>query len=101
MVTAFKACNSLVYYTYMKTTVLRYNVLLKKEGKQFVAYVPTLGISDFGKTLDDAKKHVHDAIACHVEGLVKTKTEVPAPDTQDFYISQTEITAPKGIKLAF
>lgn len=92
----------LCYSTFtMKTTVLRYNVVIKKEGKHFIAYVPTLGISDFGKTIEEAKKHLHDAIDLHIGGLVKTKTEVPAPDTQEFYISQTEIIAPKGIKLAF
>lgn len=89
------------YSDTMKTTVLRYNVLIKKEGKAFVAYVPTLGISDFGKTIDEAQKHVKGAIACHIEGLIKTHTEVPAPDNQEFYISQTEISLPKGVKLAF
>lgn len=85
----------------MKTTVLRYNVLIKKEGKYFIAYVPTLGISDFGKTVDQAKTHVKQAIECHIEGLVKTDSEIPAPDSQDFYISQTEITLHKGVKLAY
>ena len=85
----------------METKVLRYNVIIKKEGKDFVAYVPTLGISDFGKTVDDAKRHVKDEIECHIEGLVKTKSEVPFPDTQDFYISQTEVILPKAIKFAY
>lgn len=85
----------------MKTTVLRYNVMIKKEGKQFVAYVPTLGISDFGKTLDNAQKHIKQAILCHIKGLVKTGSEVPCPDTEDVYIGQTEVTIPKSIKLAF
>lgn len=84
----------------MKTTVLKYNVLIKKEGKQFIAYVPTLGISDFGKTLRDAQKHVKSAIECHVEGLVKTGSEVPPPDTQEFFMSQTEVSIPKAIKFA-
>lgn len=85
----------------METKVLRYNVIIKKEGKYFVAYVPTLGISDFGKTIDTAKQHIKNAIECHIEGLLKTKSEVPSPDTQDFYISQTEITFPKAIKFAY
>lgn len=84
----------------MQTTVLRYNVIIKREGKHFVAYVPTLGISDFGSSVDLAQKHVKDAIQCHVEGLIKTKTEVPTPDTQEYYISQAEITIPKAIRFA-
>lgn len=90
-----------LYTNSMKTSILRYNVLIKKEGKHYVAYVPTLGISDFGKTIDEAQKHAHDAIVCHIEGLIKTKTEVPAPDTQEFYVSQTEVTIPTAIKFAF
>lgn len=81
--------------------MLRYNVLIKKEGKHYVAYVPTLGISDFGKTLEEAQKHVHDAITLHIEGLIKTGTEVPSPDTQEVYLSQTEVTIPKNVKFAF
>ncbi len=85
----------------MKTTVLKFNVLIKKEGKQYISYVPTLGISDFGKNIDEAKKNAEKAIICHVEGLVKTGDEVPAPDTQEFFISQTEVTVPTSIKFAF
>lgn len=85
----------------METKVLKYNVFIKKEGKYFVAYVPTLGISDFGKTIDQAKEHVKGAIECHIEGLFKTGSEIPAPDTTEFYLSQTEVTIPKAIKVAF
>lgn len=58
----------------MRTTLLKYHVIIQKEGKDFIAYVPTLGISDFGKTVDRAKENVAKAIACHIEGLVKTNS---------------------------
>lgn len=85
----------------MEITVLKYNVIIRKEGKDFVAYVPTLGISDFGKTVDLAKINIKSAIECHIEGLIKTKSEIPSPDNQDFFISQTEISIPKSVKIAF
>ncbi|OIP85249.1 hypothetical protein AUK04_01345 [Candidatus Roizmanbacteria bacterium CG2_30_33_16] len=85
----------------MKTTVLKYNVMIKKEGKYFVAYVPTLGISDFGKTIDNARKNVEAAISIHIEGLIKTNSEVPAQDSTDFYISQSQVTVPSNLKFAF
>ena len=91
----------MVYSLHMKTTVLRYNVIIRKENRDFIAYVPSLGISDFGKTLEQAKHNVRDAIACHVEGLMKTDTEVPAPDAEDYYISHAEIPVPATIKFAF
>lgn len=84
----------------MKTTPFRYNVIIQKEGKDYVAYVPTLGISDFGKTVSQAKKNVAKAITCHIEGLVKTRTEVPAPDASEFYLSQTEVTVPGNFEFA-
>lgn len=68
----------------MKTTVLRYHVVIRRAGPNYIVDVPTLGISDFGKTLEEAKKNVKNAIACHIEGLVKTKTEVPQPDSDDY-----------------
>lgn len=63
----------------MKTTVLRYTVLIAKEGNDFIASVPTLGISDFGKSVEEAQKHVRQAIAIHLEGLIKTGSEIPPP----------------------
>ena len=85
----------------VKTSVLSYTVIIRKEGRDFVAYVPTLGISDFGPSVDAAKKNVQAAIACHIEGLGKTNTAVPLPDTNDYYVSQASITAPVGIRFAF
>lgn len=78
----------------MRTTLLKYHVIIQKEGGNYIAYVPTLGISDFGETVDRAKENITKAIACHIEGLAKTKTEVPLPDTSDFYLSQTEVAVP-------
>lgn len=84
----------------MKATIFQYRVIIRKEGKNYIADVPTLGISDFGKTLETAKKNVQKAIACHIEGLAKTNTEVPAPDTSDYYISTAQVSFPKLPKFA-
>lgn len=85
----------------MKTKVLRYNTVIRKEGKDYVAYVPTLGISDFGKTIDLAQKNVKKAIECHIEGLAKTGFEIPTPDSTDFYIGQANIDVPDNFKFAY
>ncbi|MDP1743259.1 MAG: type II toxin-antitoxin system HicB family antitoxin [Candidatus Amesbacteria bacterium] len=85
----------------MKATVLKYEVIFRKEGKYFVAQVPTLGISDFGETIEAAKRNVQGAIECHIAGLVKTKTSVPFPDTTEYYISHAEVQAPIAIKFAY
>lgn len=85
----------------MKSLVLKYSVLIKKDGKFFVSYVPTLGISDFGKTVEEAQKNTKDAIQCHIEGLQKTNSEIPSPDTSGIFLSQTEVSFPAGLKVAF
>lgn len=85
----------------MKTKILKYNVLIKKEAQNYVAYVPTLGISDFGKTVEQAQKHVQEAISCHINGLIKTNSEVPPPDTDEYYFSQSQVTVDKNLKFAY
>ncbi|KKQ35724.1 MAG: hypothetical protein US53_C0072G0008 [Candidatus Woesebacteria bacterium GW2011_GWA1_37_7] len=62
--------------------------------------MPTLGISDFGKTVDSARRNVQEAIECHIEGLIKTKSEIPSPDTIEYYVSQSEVLVPKIVKFA-
>ena len=84
----------------MRTKILYYNVIINKEGKDFIAHVPTLGISDFGISIDEAKKNVQKAIEIHIEGLLKTKSEVPAADSADIFISQSEVSIPENIVLA-
>ena len=85
----------------MKAKILRYNTIIRKEGMDFVAYVPTLGISDFGKTLEQAQLNVKKAIQCHIEGLAKTGFEVPVPDGADYFIGQANVSAPKDLKFAY
>ena len=85
----------------METNILKYHCLIQKEGKYFVAYVPTLGISDFGKTVDLAKKNIKLAIKYHVEGLIKTQSEIPCPDGKDYFISEEEVSVPKSVKIAY
>lgn len=85
----------------MKTTALRYTVIIRKEDKQYIADIPTLGISDFGWTIEEAKRHAQEAITCHVEGLAKTGSVVPPPDTEEFYVSQAKVPAPKNIQFAW
>ena len=85
----------------MQTKLLSYNIIIKKEGNDYIAYVPTLNISDFGKSVTDAKTNVQKAIQIHIEGLIKTKTKIPSPDSQEFYISQSEINVPINTQFAY
>ena len=90
----------------MENKVLNYRIIIEKEPQKdgsflYVSYCPTLNISDFGKSVEEAKEHIHEAIECHIQGLAKSGEFVPAPDAEDAYMSQTIVSMPKNIKFAF
>jgi len=61
----------------MNTKVLNYRILVEKEkqGKKnvYVAYVPSLGISDFGTTVDKAVVNIEKAMKLYIETLKMLK----------------------------
>lgn len=67
----------------MKTKVLNYKVLIEKEAQNgksiYVTQVPTLGISDYGDTLEKALKNTEKLIKFHIKSLIDENTEIPAP----------------------
>lgn len=79
----------------MKTTALNYRIIVEKEkqkkGYVYVAYAPSLGVSDFGKTLDKAIEHIEEAIRCYIEGLMISGSEVPEPDGEDYYVGRARV----------
>ena len=79
----------------MKTDVLNYRIIVEKEqqddGTVYVAYAPSLGLSDFGTTIDKAVANIEQAIKLYLETLVELKEEVPKPDTDDYYVTTRKI----------
>lgn len=90
----------------MNTKVLNYRVIIEKEkhkGKTVcVAYAPTLGISDFGKTVELAVKNIEKAIKLYLETLLELKKSIPKPDTEEYFVTtrKIELDLPTG-KFAF
>ena len=65
--------------------VLNYRVFIEKETYDdgtpvFVSFVPALGISDYGPTLEDSLKSTEKMIRFHLECLVEESGAIPAPD---------------------
>ena len=79
----------------METKALNYRIIIEKEKKKkgslYVAYVPTLGISDFGKTVEDATVNVTKAIKIYLETLLQLKKSIPTPDTEEYFVTSTKI----------
>lgn len=65
----------------METKALNYRVIVEKErskkGFIFVAYAPSLGISDFGETIENAVNNIEKAIKLYLETLVELKKPIP------------------------
>lgn len=62
--------------------IFSYKVILEEELDRykkpvFVTYVPKLGISDFGNTVEKALEHTKEAIECHLKALILNKEEIP------------------------
>lgn len=86
----------------MKTTVLNYRIIVEKEkqnkGFLYVAYVPSLGISDFGKTVDEATSNVKKAMQLYIETSIELKKSIPTPDSDDYFVTskKIEVNLPSG-----
>jgi predicted RNase H-like HicB family nuclease len=69
----------------------RYAVVFEKAENNWGAYVPDLpGCITTGKTLDEAKRNIHEAIELHLESMREVGEPIPEPSTEvDFVNLQT------------
>ena len=79
----------------MKTKILDYRVLVEKEkqGKKmvYVAYAPSLGISDFGDTVEGAVGNLNKAIKLYLETLLELDKPIPSSDTKDYFVTTKSV----------
>lgn len=55
-----------------------YRIIIEPDGKHFHGYVPALvGCHTFGKTINETKKNLREAIELHLESLVADKISIP------------------------
>lgn len=90
----------------MKKTILNYHIIVQKEKQpdgnyMYVTQVPTLGISDFGKTIEEALKHTEAAIKLYIETLAAHRDEIPAPDTEEYLVVNKPVEISSATPLAF
>jgi predicted RNase H-like HicB family nuclease len=75
--------------------ILNYRIIVEKEkqGKDYVyvAHAPTLGISDFGKSIDEAVKNCEKAIKLYIETLRDTGNQIPEPDQDEYFVTSKKI----------
>ncbi|OHA45915.1 MAG: hypothetical protein A2541_02805 [Candidatus Taylorbacteria bacterium RIFOXYD2_FULL_36_9] len=55
-----------------------YRIIIEKDGELFHGYVPALvGCHTSGKTIEETRKNLREAIELYLECLVKLKKDVP------------------------
>ncbi len=68
----------------------RYAVILEKAANNWAAYVPDLpGCVTTGKTRDETKRNIREAIELHLEAMVEVGEPVPEPSS---FADEIEVT---------
>lgn len=75
--------------SYNYTIVIEKEIHNKKE--VYVTYVPTLGISDFGKTVEEALKNTEKAIKLYIETLAELKKPIPSSEKEPLFVTQKTV----------
>lgn len=86
----------------MDTKVLDYRIIIEPEKYKdgsvvYVAHCPTLGISDYGDSIEDVMASIKDGIRLAVDSLASEKLEVPIDEVQDQIITTARINFPMGL----
>ena len=98
---SFPSCD--VYYGCMQKNVLNYRIIIEPETSEdgsrvYVGFCPTLGISDYGDTVEDVLTSIRDGIELAVEALIKGKKEVPEDDIEQQIIASTRVNVPVNLR---
>jgi predicted RNase H-like HicB family nuclease len=66
---------------------MRYAVVIEKAENNYSAYVPDLpGCITTGKTIEDTRRLIREAIEFHIDGMQEDGEPVPEPTSQCEYV---------------
>lgn len=88
----------------MQQKILNYRIIIEPEkyddgSTVYVAYCPTLGISDYGDSIELVLASVKDGIELAVESLAKERQEIPTDDIQEQIITSTMVNVPQTTRV--
>lgn len=87
-----------VCYTFnMQKRILNYRIIIEPEtyddgSTVYVGYCPSLGVSDYGDTVEDVMRSIRDGIYLAVESLAKEKKEIPVDNIEQQIITSAAIS---------
>lgn len=80
----------------MQKQILNYRIIIEPEkmGKKIAynAYCPTLGLADYGYSVDETIKNIKSLIKFHIENLIADSQEVPTENTEEELITSTRVS---------
>ena len=90
----------------MQAKVLNYRVIIEPESysggnKVYNAYCPTLGVADYGDSVEKVLKSIKDGILLAVESLLKEGKEVPTDNLEEQIVTSAKIQLPPKVKAHF
>jgi predicted RNase H-like HicB family nuclease len=66
---------------------MRYAIVIEKAENNFSAYVPDLpGCVSTGRTIEEVKRNIQEAIEFHLDGMREDGDPVPEPTTVSDYV---------------
>ena len=87
----------------MQKQVLNYRIIIEPEkmGRKVVynAYCPTLGVADYGDSIDEVLKSIKDGIELAIECLKDEGQEVPVDNVKQQVVVNTEVSVPQDTKI--
>jgi predicted RNase H-like HicB family nuclease len=73
---------------------MKYTMIIEKGKNNYSAYLPDMpGCVTTGKTIEEIKERMREAIEMHIEGLLEDGLPIPEPNSQIEYIEVEKIAA--------
>ncbi|QQS39267.1 type II toxin-antitoxin system HicB family antitoxin [Candidatus Woesebacteria bacterium] len=90
----------------MQKSVLNYRVIIEPEkypdgNKVYNAYCPTLGIADYGDSIEEVMQSIKDGIELAIETLGKEGKEIPIDNVEEQIVTSAKVKIPSKYKAAF
>lgn len=80
----------------MEKQILNYRVIIEPEkarGKTvYNAYCPSLGVADYGNSVEEVLKSIKDGIKLAIECLLEEKKEIPQDNIEEQFITTVRIS---------
>lgn len=91
----------MVQLKYMETKILNYKIVIEKEKETYVSYCLALGLSDYGRTIDEALIRMKSLIKFHIESLSESGHSIPVEKDVTTLITSVEIPLSSSVKISY